>query len=83
MVPAVAVKFAEVAPDATVTEAGTVNAAALLDSATVIPLENAACESVTVQTDVPPELRLVGLHDTRLTIIGATSKIDAVCELLL
>ncbi|MGB9454588.1 MAG: hypothetical protein WCB12_00970 [Bryobacteraceae bacterium] len=78
--PAVAVKFAEIAPDGTVTEAGTVNAAALLDNTTVIPLEPAACESVTVQADVPPELRLVGLHDTRLTVVGATSEIDAVCE---
>ncbi|MGB9454589.1 MAG: hypothetical protein WCB12_00975 [Bryobacteraceae bacterium] len=76
-----AVKFAEVSPDATVTEAGTVNAAALLDSVTVIPLEPAACDSVTVQADVPPELRLAGLHDSRLTDIGAKSDIDAACEL--
>ncbi len=83
MVPAVAVKFAEVAPDVTVTEAGTVSAAALLESVTVIPLEPAACDSVTVHEDVPPEFRLVGLHDTRLTVVGATNEIDAVRELLL
>ncbi len=79
--PAVAVKFADVAPDATVTEAGTVSAAALLESVTTMPPVPAACESVTVHEDVPPELRLVGLHDTRLTVVGATREIDAVCEL--
>ncbi len=81
MVPAVAVKFADVAPDATVTDAGTVSAAALLERDTAIPPEPAACDSVTVQADVPPEPRLAGVHDTRLTAAGATSRIDAVCEL--
>jgi hypothetical protein len=81
IVPAVAVKFAEVAPDATLTEAGTVSAVALLESATVTPLEPAGCDSVTVHVDVPPELRLGGVHDTRLTKVGAASRIDAVCEL--
>ncbi len=76
-----AVKLAEVAPDATVTAAGTVSAAALLDRVTVIPLEPAACDSVTVHADVPPELRLVGLHDNRLTVVGAANEIDAVLEL--
>ena len=79
--PAVAVKFAEVAPDATFTEAGTVNAAALLESVTVMPPDPAACESVTEHAEVPPELRLVGLHETRLTVVGAASEIDAVLEL--
>jgi len=81
MVPAVAVKLAEVAPDATFTEAGTVSAAALLESVTVIPPEPAACESVTEQAEVPPEFKVVGLQDTALTVIGATSEIDAVLEL--
>jgi hypothetical protein len=36
-VPAVAVKLAEVAPDATVTEAGTVSAPVLLERATMVP----------------------------------------------
>jgi len=81
MVPAVAVKFAEVAPDATFTEAGTVSAAALLESVTVIPPEPAACESVTEHAEVPPELKVVGLHDTALTVVGATSEIDTVLEL--
>ncbi len=81
--PAVAVKFADVAPDATVTEAGTVSAAALLESVTVIPPVPAACDSVTVHEDVPPEFRLVGLHDTRLTTVAGTNEMDAVWELVL
>lgn len=66
---AVAVKLAEVAPDATLTEAGTVNAVILLDSVTVIPPVPAACDSVATQADVPPTFRLVGLQDTRLTAV--------------
>ncbi|MGB9454592.1 MAG: hypothetical protein WCB12_00990, partial [Bryobacteraceae bacterium] len=67
--------------EATLTEAGTVNAVTLLDSVTVMPPAPAGCDSVTVHADVPPELRLGGVHDTRLTMVGATSRIDAVCEL--
>ena len=81
IVPAVAVKFAEVAPDATLTEPGTVNAVTLLDSVTEMPPVPAACDNVTVQADVPFEFRLVGLHDNRLTVVGATSEMFAVCEL--
>ncbi|MFZ1147688.1 MAG: hypothetical protein WB359_23775, partial [Bryobacteraceae bacterium] len=81
MAPAVAVKLAEVEPEATLTEAGTVNAVTLLESVTVMPPVPAACDSVTEHADVPPELRLAGLHDTRLTDVGAKSEIDAVCEL--
>ena len=65
MTPAVAVNVAVVAPDATVTEAGTVSAAALLDSDTVPP---PVLLIVTVHVDVPPEFRLVGLHDTLLRV---------------
>ena len=81
--PAVAVKLADVAPEATVTDAGTVSAAALLESVSATPPEPAACDSVTVQDEVPPELRLVGLQDSALTLSGASREIDAVCELLL
>jgi hypothetical protein len=83
IVPAVAVKVAELAPAVTATEAGTVNAAALLASVTTIPPAPAGCEIVTLQVDAPPELRLVGLHDGRVTTVGATREIDADCELLL
>jgi hypothetical protein len=81
IVPAVALKVADVDPFDTVTEAGTDSAALLLESATGIPPEPAACDSDTEQTDVPPELRLAGEHDSRLTKVGASSEIDAVCEL--
>jgi len=47
----------------------------------VMPPEPAACDNVTEHADAPPELRLVGLHDTMLTVIGASSEIDVVCEL--
>ncbi|MGD0669123.1 MAG: hypothetical protein ABSB23_16315 [Bryobacteraceae bacterium] len=83
MVPAVAVKFAEVAPDATVTEAGTVNADKLLERETAIPPLPAAPDNVTEHVDVSPEFRLFGLHDTWLTTVVATSEMDAVCELVL
>ena len=81
IVPAVAVKFAEVAPDATLTEPGTVNAVTLLDSVTEMPPVPAACDNVTVQVDVPFEFRLVGLHESELTVVGATSEMFAVLEL--
>jgi hypothetical protein len=76
IVPAVAVKVAVVLPDATVTEAGTVNAAALLDSVTVAP---PVCVTVTVQVALPPDPRLAGLHVRPLSNTGATSAIIAVC----
>ena len=81
IVPAVAVKFADVAPEDKVTDPGTVNAVTLLDSVTEIPPVPAACDSVTVQVDVPFEFKLVGLHDSELTVVGATSEMFAVCEL--
>jgi hypothetical protein len=48
----VAVNVAVVAPDETVTEAGTVSSVLLLASATVDPPAGAVCDSVTVQLDV-------------------------------
>jgi hypothetical protein len=81
IVPAAAVKVALARPDCTVTEAGTVRAAALLESDTAAPLEPAALESVTVQEEVPAEVRLVGVHDNELTSVEGTTEIDAVEEL--
>jgi hypothetical protein len=81
IVPAVAVKFADVAPDGTATDVGTVNAAALLESATVTPPEPAACDSVTVQVEVAPEARLAGAQETELTTIGTASNTENVCVL--
>ena len=68
-------------PLATVTVPGTVNAARLLDSDTVTPPDPAGLDRVTVQADVPPELRLVGEQETRLTTPGAIRDRDVVCEL--
>jgi len=60
MVPAVAVKVAEVEPAATVTEAGTGSAVLLLDRDTTVPPLGAAWASVTVPVVLAPEVRLVG-----------------------
>ena len=81
IVPAIALNVADVAPDATLTEGGTVSNAVSLESVTVTPPEPAPCGSVTVQLATHPEFRLVGLQDTRLADVAAKSEIDAVCEL--
>lgn len=69
IVPAVAVKVAVVAPEATVTEAGTLTAALLLESDTTAPPVGAACVIVTVQVDVLPELTVAGLQPTLLRLV--------------
>jgi len=58
--PAVAEKIAVVLPAATVTEAGTVNAAALLDSVTATPPAGAGAPSEAAHVDDPPGLRDAG-----------------------
>jgi len=60
----VTVNVAVVAPDATVTLAGTVAAALLLDSDTVAPLVGAAPLNVTVPVDEVPPVTEVGLSAT-------------------
>jgi hypothetical protein len=74
----VAVKVAVVLPDPTVTEAGTVNAGALLDSVTVAPPVSV---TVTVQIALPPDPRLPGLHVRPLRTVAVASVIGAVCVL--
>jgi len=59
IVPAVAVNVAVVLEDPTVTEAGTVSVAALLDSATVAP---PVFDTVAVHVELAPEAKLVGEH---------------------
>jgi hypothetical protein len=59
---AVALNVAVVAPEATVTDAGTVSEALLLASVTVEPPVGAVCVSVTVQVPTAPGFRLPGLH---------------------
>jgi hypothetical protein len=75
-VPAFAVKLAVVAPAAIVTEAGIVSAVLLpSESVTVEPPVGAACDSVTVQVELPPELMVVGAHCNVVTVtvtVGVT-----------
>ena len=62
IVEAVAEKVAEVAPAATVTEAGTVNMPLLSDKETTAPPDGAAPLRLTVQVDVPEPEMLLGLQ---------------------
>jgi hypothetical protein len=62
-VPAVTVKFAVVAPAATVTDAETGSAALFEESATEAPPVNAARDRVTVQVEVPPNVTELGEQD--------------------
>ena len=79
---AVALKFAVVLPDVTVTEAGTVSRALLLPSVTLDPPVGAVWVSVTVQVPMALCPRLVGLQATPETSTGASRLIATVCELL-
>ena len=62
MAPAVALNVTELDPAATVTEAGIVSRALLVESATAAPPTGAAAVKVTVQTLVAEDPRLEGLH---------------------
>ena len=75
MVPVVAANVAVVLDAPTVTEAGTVNAAALLDRFTVAP---PVFDTVTVHVALPPEPRLLGLHVSPLTTTAVARVIVAV-----
>ncbi len=78
MVPAVAVNVFVVAPAATVTEAGTVRRALLLDSETVTPPAGAADDSVTVQVDTPLLGRLVCVQPSDVSVT-AGSRVKFAC----
>ena len=71
MLATVAVKPAVVAPAETVTEAGTVTEALLLDSDTEAPPLGAPCVSVAVQEEVPGAFTVAGLQETLVRIAGA------------
>jgi hypothetical protein len=58
----IALNVAVVAPEATVTDAGTVSEALLLASVTMEPPAGAVCVSVTVQVEICPPFRLLGAH---------------------
>jgi len=74
-----AVKQAEVAPAATLTDDGTVSVEA---SATVDPPVGAAALNVTVQVVEPLDAKLLAAHFSVDTVItGAVSAIEADCEL--
>jgi len=72
IVPAVAVKVAEVVPAATVTDLGTDSSPVLLESATVAPPADAGWFSETVQFDEPPLLSDVGLHESPVNVGNGT-----------
>jgi hypothetical protein len=73
--PALAAKVAVVLADPTVTEAGTVKDAALLDRVTVAP---PVFDTVTVHVELAPAARLVGVQVNALSATGATSEIVVV-----
>ena len=78
VVPAVAVKLAEVEPAGTLTEACTGSSTLLLDRPTVAPPVGAPPESVTVQDVACPEPKLVGLQATLVKVGVGTSWMVAV-----
>ena len=79
MVPTVAANVAVVLADPTVTEPGTVSAAALLDKLTVAP---PVFDTVTVHVELPPDPRLLGLHVSPLTTVAVASEMVVVRELV-
>ena len=66
----VTVKVALLAPAATVTLAGTVAAAALLESDTTAPPVGAALVNVTLPCDVPPPVTLLGFSANVFRLAG-------------
>ena len=79
----VALKVAEVAAAATVTDAGTVSVALLLDRVTLAAPVGAGWVSVTVQVLEAFGPRLAGLQDNDDIKTGATRLTIALAELLL
>ena len=77
---AVALNVAVLAPAATLTDAGTVSEALLLESAMLEPPVGAVWVSVTVHVPTALCPRLVGLQATPETSTGASRPIVAVCE---
>jgi hypothetical protein len=56
-------------------DAGTVNAVLSSESVTVTPPEDAACASVTVHVEVPPEGNIAGEHCNPVTVFGAVTAV--------
>ena len=84
IVPALAVKFTEVAPDGTATEGpGTGSKLLLLDNDMVVPPVGAAALSVTVQVVLLPLPRLVGVHDSELRAGPPPVTVPPVAEVMI
>ena len=81
-VPAVAVKPADEAPEATVTEAGTLSSELFEDNDTAAPPERAEALSVAVQVVEAPEARLpdAQLREESVTAAGGGSLRDTVVD---
>ena len=73
MVPAVTVNAAEVAPLATVTEAGVVSRALLSETVTAVPPVGAAALKTTVQDELPALPRTLGVQDTEVSVGAAVN----------
>ena len=74
--------MAVVAPAATVIEVGTVNAVLLAETATLEPPVGAACDNVTAQVALPPEMTVVGVHCRVVTVTGGVTVTAEVAEVL-
>jgi len=83
MAAVVALKVAEVAAAATVTEAGTVSVASVLVRATAAPPAGAALLRVTVQVLEELGPKLVGLQASEETSTGPSKAMVALAEVLL
>jgi hypothetical protein len=83
IVPVAALKVAEVAAAATVTDAGTVSVALVLVRVTAAPPVGAACVRVTVQVLEAFGPRLAGLQTSEETSTDAVRVMVALAELLL
>jgi hypothetical protein len=74
----VAANVAVVLPAPTVTDVGTVSAAALSERVTIAP---PVFDTVTVQAELPPDPRLAGAHVSALTTVAVASVMVAVAVL--
>jgi hypothetical protein len=81
MVAVAAPNVPDAEPDGTVTDAGTLRRALLLESEIAAPPLGAAADKVTVQVVLTPEARLDGEHVSELTTTGDRRDRVVDCEL--